>query len=73
MKITNLATSAIHKYNPTTNSWGLISNMPTARCLSLVAVLPTNVMMVVGGNTITTIIDKVEVVVVYFSILYAQS
>jgi hypothetical protein len=23
--------SAIHKYNPTTNSWDLISNMPTAR------------------------------------------
>jgi N-acetylneuraminic acid mutarotase len=42
--------SAIHKYNPTTNSWDLISNMPTARWCSLVAVLPTNEMMVVGGN-----------------------
>ena len=42
--------SAIHKYNPTTNSWDLISNMPTARNRSLVAVLPTNEMMVVGGN-----------------------
>ena len=41
--------SAIHKYNPTTNSWDLISNMPTARYRSLVAVLPTNEMMVVGG------------------------
>ena len=56
--------SAIHKYNPTTNSWDLISNMPTARYYSFVAVLPTNEMMVVGGkinihHKIT--IDKVEV------------
>ena len=41
--------SAIHKYNPTTNSWDLISNMPTARYEYLVAVLSTNEMMVVGG------------------------
>ena len=42
--------SAIHKYNPTTNSWDLISNMPTARYFTSVAVLPTNnEMMVVGG------------------------
>ena len=37
--------SAIHKYNPTTNSWDLISNMPTARWCSLVAVLQTNEMV----------------------------
>ena len=43
------ATAAIHKYNPTTNSWDLISNMPTARWLCLVAVLPTNEIMAVGG------------------------
>jgi N-acetylneuraminic acid mutarotase len=42
--------STIHKYNPTTNSWDLISNMPTARYDCLVAVLPTNEMMVVGGR-----------------------
>ena len=42
--------SAIHKYNLTTNSWDLINNMPTARWISLVAVLPTNEMMVVGGS-----------------------
>ena len=42
--------SAIHKYNPKTNSWDLINNMPTARWISLVAVLPTNEMMVVGGS-----------------------
>ena len=43
-------TVAIHKYNPTTNSWDLISNMPTARYDCLAAVLPTNEMMVVGGR-----------------------
>ena len=56
--------SAIHKYNPTTNSWGLIGNMPTARHRSLVTVLPTNEMMVVGGNIRATRvcsgIDKIE-------------
>ena len=43
-------TSAVHKYNPTTDSWDIISNMPTARRNCLVAVLPTNEMMVVGGH-----------------------
>ena len=42
--------TAIHKYNLTTNSWDLISNMPTARYYCLVVVLPTNEMMVVGGR-----------------------
>ena len=41
--------SAIHKYNPTFNSWDLTSIMPTARWISLVAILPTNEMMIVGG------------------------
>ena len=44
-------TSVIYNYNSTTDSWDFIGNMPTARCHSLVAVLPTNEMMVVGGNT----------------------
>jgi hypothetical protein len=52
--------SAIHKYNPTTNSWDLISNMPTARWYCLVAVLPTNEMMVVGG-TIKAIGGNIEI------------
>ena len=43
------STSAVHKYNPTTNSWDLISNVLTARYDCLVTVLPTNEMMVVGG------------------------
>ena len=44
------ATAAIHKYNPRAKSWNHISNMPTARFRCLVAVLPTNEMMAVGGK-----------------------
>ena len=40
----------IHKYNPTTDSWNIVSNMPTARRLCLVAVFPTGEVMVVGGD-----------------------
>ena len=54
--------AAVHKYNSTTNSWDLISNMPTSRHEYLVAVLPTNEMMVVGGHTISSrlLTDKIE-------------
>ena len=44
-------TTAIHQYNPATNSWEVISHMPTARWGTLVAVLPGNKLMVVGGYT----------------------
>ena len=44
-------TTAIHQYNPATNSWEVISHMPTERCETLVAVLPGNKLMVVGGYT----------------------
>ena len=47
---TNVDSTAVHKYNPTTDSWDVISNMPTARCLCLVAVLQTNEVMVAGGS-----------------------
>ena len=43
--------TAIHQYNPATNSWEVISHMPTARSYPLVAVLPGNKLMVVGGET----------------------
>jgi N-acetylneuraminic acid mutarotase len=64
------SSSAIHKYNPTTNSWDLISNMPTARYESLVAVLPTNdpEMMVVGGTIYTYTCTTSEVEVAHFSL-----
>jgi len=59
-----ILTTDIHQYNPTTNSWEVISHMPTARSSALVAVLPGNKLMVVGGNTdsrATT--DKVEIAI----------
>jgi len=44
-------TTAIHMYNTTTNSWEVISHMTTPRSHCLVAVLPHNQLMVVGGVT----------------------
>ena len=46
--------TAIRQYNPATNSWKVISHMPTARYDTLVAVLPGNKLMVVGGNIRTS-------------------
>ena len=55
-------TTAIQKYNQKTNSWDPISNMQTARYRSLVAVLPTDEMMVVGGYTESLMrLEKVEI------------
>ena len=61
------STAAVHKYNPTTDSWDIISNMPTARYFCLVAVLPTNEIMVVGGYTNTYDTDKVEITSIQYS------
>ena len=54
-------TSAIHKYNPTTNSWDLINNTSTAKYHSLVAVLPTNEIMIVGGWSYRCLCDSIEI------------
>ena len=53
-------TTAIHMYNTTTNSWEVISHMATPRRQCLVAVLPHNKLMVVGGGTPKTT-DSVEI------------
>jgi hypothetical protein len=55
--------SSVHKYNPTTDSWDIIDNMlPTARYLSLVAILPTVEIMITGGQTTPiSITDQVEI------------
>ena len=42
--------SAIYAYNPTENSWSIRCHMKTARSC-LVAALPDNKLMVVGGYT----------------------
>ena len=53
--------TAIHQYNPATNSWEVIGHMPTARSHTLVAVLPGNKLMVVGGNVGSGETDIVEI------------
>ena len=57
----NKETTAIHMYNTTTNSWEVISHMTTLRWRSLVAVLPHNELMVVGGRTPNGDTDSVEI------------
>ena len=51
----------IYSYNTETNSWEVISHMPTPRSWCLVAVLPSNRLMVVGGETDNVDTDKVEI------------
>ena len=45
----NIPTSDIRRYDPSTNSWEVISHMTTPRSRCLAAVLPDNKLMVVGG------------------------
>ena len=55
-------TTAIHQYNPATNTWEVISHMPMAQSCTLVTVLPGNKLMVVGGGTDGSIeTDEVEI------------
>ena len=42
-------TTAVHMYNPTTDSWEVLSHMGTPRWDCTAAVLPNNQLMVVGG------------------------
>ena len=54
-------TTAIYTYNTTTNSWEVVSHMSTPRYRCLVAVLPHNELMVVGGGTSGGITNSVEI------------
>ena len=56
-------TADIHMYNTTTNSWEVISHMATPRHQCLVAVLPRDKLMVVGGDTSN---DSVEIANIMF-------
>ena len=54
-------TSDIRRYNPSTNSWEVISHMATPRSGCLAAALPDNQLMVVGGrDSDNKKIDSVE-------------
>ena len=56
------ATAAIHVYNTTTNSWEVIRHMATPRSQCLVAVLPHDELMVVGGDVTNDSFEFVTVV-----------
>ena len=57
-------TTTVYMYNPSTNSWNVISHMTTARIRPFAAVLPDNQLMVVGGaidkKAVPTRSDSVE-------------
>ena len=54
-------TADIHRYDPSSNSWEVISHMATPRTRCLAAVLPDNQLMVVGGWIDGSIItDSIE-------------
>ena len=53
--------TAVHMYNTITNSWEVISHMVTPRFRSLVAVLPHNKLMVVGGQTPGSVSNSIEI------------
>ena len=49
----NKPTTAVHMYNPDSDSWEVVSHMATSRYFCCAAVLPNNQLMVVGGETST--------------------
>ena len=54
-------TAAIHKYNPTTNSWSIIGYMPTVKFDCLVATFPQHKeIMFVGGCTKFLVLNNIE-------------
>ena len=57
--------TSAHVYNPTTDSWEVISHMRIPRCDCFAAVLPNNQLMVVGGGSHRgdTDTDSVEVAI----------
>ena len=66
-------TNNVYSYNRETNSWEVISHMLTPRYQCLVAVLPHNELMVVGGWTTSGDTDKIEIASVEVSSKYVVS
>ena len=61
-------TNAIRKFDLVKNSWTVIGHMMTPRSLSVVAVLPGDKLMVVGGLTSTSTFSKSDVVEIAVSV-----
>ena len=53
-------TTAIHMYDPTTNTWKVASNMATTRWKCFAVVCPDNQLMIVGGKTSTQLTDETD-------------
>ena len=53
-------TTAVHMYNPATDSWEVISHMGTPRFACIAAIFPDNQLIVVGGYTGIVSTDSVE-------------
>ena len=53
--------NSVYIYNTAANSWEIISHMPTSRSLCLVALLPGNKLMVVGGRQSSYETDTVQI------------
>jgi len=59
-------TNTILRYNPETNSWEVLSRMATLQSECLVAVLPGNRLMVVGGTNETPgFLEELEISTVH--------
>ena len=50
----SLGSSAIHMYQPSSNSWVVAGELPTKRCYSGCIVLPTGELLIAGGGWNTT-------------------
>ena len=69
-------TAAVHMYNSTNDSWEVINHMATPQRQCIAAVLPSNQLMVVGGQTgkgIDTGINSVELATIEYIIPIAVS
>ena len=64
--LTGKPTTAVHMYNPITNSWEVISHMATPRSKCCAAILPNDQLVVVGGWTGSgkSVTDSVEIAVI---------
>ena len=58
------STTAVHMYNPTTDSWEVVSHMRIPRYDCFAAALPNNQLIVVGGFRYRGETDSVEVAIV---------
>ena len=58
--------TAVHMYEPSTNSWEVVSHMATPRSKCYTAVLPDNQLIVVGGYTGSDTTNLVETATSHF-------